>query len=64
MSFKYGWDEFCTSNHLNIDDTYFFNEIREATYSDDEDEEWEEEHEYNEVKLKVEVRKMNDRCLW
>jgi len=38
-SFKYGWDEFCASNHLNVDDTCFFSVIREATYSDDEDEE-------------------------
>ena len=38
---------------------YFFNVIREATYSDDEDEEWEEEQEFDEAKLKVEVRKMN-----
>ena len=59
-SFKYGWDEFCASNHLNIDDTCFFSVIHEATYSDDEDEEWEEEQEYDEAKLKVEVRKMND----
>ena len=57
-SFKYGWDELCASNHLNIGDTCFFSVIREATYSDDEDEEWEEEQEYDEAKLKVEVRKM------
>ena len=38
-SFKYGWDEFCTSNHLNVDDTCFFSVIYEATYSDDKDEE-------------------------
>jgi hypothetical protein len=43
MSFEYEWDEFCGSNHLNIGDTCFFNVIREATYSDDEDKEWEEE---------------------
>ena len=55
-SFKYGWDEFCASNHLNVGDTYFFSVIREATYSDDEDKEWEEEQEYDEAKLKVEVR--------
>jgi hypothetical protein len=59
MSFKYGWDEFCTSNHLNINDTCFFSVISEATYSNDEDEQWEEEQEYNEAKLKVEVRKTN-----
>ena len=37
-SFKYGWDEFCASNHLNVGDTCFFNMIHEATYSDDKDE--------------------------
>ena len=62
-SFKYGWDEFCVSNHLNVSDTYFFSVIHEATYSDDEDEEWEEEQEYDEAKLKVEVCKMNGRWL-
>ena len=36
-SFKYGRDEFCASNHLNVGDTYFFSVIYEATYSDDED---------------------------
>ena len=39
-SFKYGWDKFCASNHLNIGDTCFFSVIREATCNDDE--EWEE----------------------
>ena len=58
--FKYRWDEFCASNHLNVGDTCFFSVIREATYSDDEDKEWEEEQEYDEAKLKVEVRKTND----
>ena len=58
-SFKYVWDEFCARNHFNVGETYFFNVIREATYSDDEDKEWEEEQEYDEAKLKVEVRKMN-----
>jgi len=43
MCLKYGWDKFYASNHLNIGDTYFFNVIRKATYSDDNDEEWEEE---------------------
>ena len=56
-SFKYGWDEFCASNHLNIGDTFFFSMIHEATCSNDEDMEWEEE--YDEAKLKVEVRKTN-----
>ena len=59
-SFKYGWDEFYASNHLNVSDTCFFYVIREATCSDDEDEEWEEEQEYDEAKLNVEVHKMND----
>ena len=59
-SFKYGWDEFCASNHLNIGDTFFFSVIHEATCSNDEDKEWEEEEEYNEAKLKVEVRKTNN----
>jgi len=40
-SFKYGWDKFCASNHLNIGDTCAFSVIREATCNDDE--EWEEE---------------------
>jgi hypothetical protein len=40
-SFMYGWDKFCASNHLNVSDTCFFNMIREATCSDNEDEEWE-----------------------
>ena len=56
--FKYGWDEFCASNHLNVGDTCFFSMICEATCRDDEDEEWEEQ-EYDEAKLKVELRKMN-----
>ncbi|XP_066333448.1 B3 domain-containing protein Os03g0212300-like [Miscanthus floridulus] len=59
MSLKFRWDEFCASNHINIGDTRFFSVIHEATYSDDEDEEWEVEQEYDEAKLKVEVRKMN-----
>ena len=42
-SFKYGWDEFYASNHLNVGDTCFFSVIHEATHSDDEDKEWEEE---------------------
>ena len=58
-SFKYRWDKFYASNHLNISDTFFFNVIYEATYSDDKDEEWEEEQEYDEAKLKVEVHKTN-----
>ena len=58
-SFKYGWNEFCSSNHLNVDDTCFFSVIHEDTCNDDEDEEWEEEQEYDEAKFKVEVRKMN-----
>jgi len=58
-SFKYGWGTFCADNNLNIDDTCFFSEIHEATYSNDDDEEWEEELEDDEAKLKVEVRKTN-----
>ena len=42
MCFKYRWDDFCTSNHLNVSDTCFFNVIYEGTCSDDSDEEWEE----------------------
>ena len=57
-SFKYGWDNFYASNHLNVGDTCFFSMICEATYSDDDDEEW-EEYEDNEANLKVEVRKAN-----
>ena len=63
-SFKYGWDEFCASNHLNVGDTCFFSMILEATYSDDKDEEWVKEQEYDEAKLKVEVHKMNGKWLW
>ena len=59
-SFKFGWDEFYASNHLNIGDTCFFSVINEATYSNDEYEEWEEEQEYDEAKPKVEVRKTNN----
>jgi len=62
-SFKYGWDEFCTCNHLNVGDTCFFCVIHEATCGNDEDKEWEEKQEYDEAKLKVEVRMMNDRWL-
>ena len=57
MSFKYGWDDFCTNN-LNADDTCFFSVIRVATYSNDDDEE--EELKDDEAKLKMEVRKMAD----
>ena len=57
-SFKYGWDEFCTSNHLNVGDPCFFSVIRAATCNDDEDEEWEEQED-DEAKLKVEVLKTN-----
>ena len=59
MLFKYGWDELCASNHLNVGDTCFFTVICEATYSDEDDKEWEEEQEDDEAKLKVEVRKTN-----
>ena len=62
-SFKYGWDKFCASNHLNVGDTYFFSVIREATCSDDDDEEWEEKQEDDEAKLKVEVHKTNGRWM-
>ena len=40
--FKYGWDKFYASNHLNVSNTCFFSMIHEPTYSDDDDEEWEE----------------------
>ena len=62
-SFKYGWDEFYASNHLNVGDTCFFSVIHEATCGNDEDKEWEEKQEYDEAKLKVEVRKTNSGCL-
>ena len=63
-SFKYGWDEFCTSNHLNVDDTCFFSVICEPTCSNDDDDDEEpeervEELDDDEAKLKVEVRKTN-----
>ena len=59
MSFKYGWDEFYASNHINVGDICFFSMIHKATYSDHKDEKWEEEQEYDEAKINVEVRKMN-----
>jgi len=59
VSFKYGWGAFCADNNLNVSDTCFFCMICEATYSNDDDEEWEEELEDDEAKLKVEVRKTN-----
>jgi len=62
--FMYGWDEFCASNYLIMGDTSFLNMICEATYSDDNDEEWEEEQEGDEAKLKVEVRKRNGGWTW
>ena len=60
MSFKYGWGAFCVDNNLNVGDTCFFSVICEATYSNDDDEEWDQELEDDEAKLKVEVRKTND----
>ena len=59
VSFKYSWGTLCADNNLNVGDTCFFNVIREATYSNDDDEEWEEELEDDEAKLKVEVLKTN-----
>jgi hypothetical protein len=50
VSFKYAWGAFCADNNLNVGDTYFFSVIREATYSNDND---------DEAKLKVEVHKTN-----
>jgi hypothetical protein len=67
VSFKYGWGAFCADNNLNVSDTYFFSVIRVATCSNDDDEEELEEREElkdNEAKLKVEVRKTNDRWRW
>lgn len=58
-SFKNGWSEFCTTNHLKVGDTYFFTVIRECTWSIDDDEEWEEQHTELEAMLKVEVRTTN-----
>ena len=58
-SYKYRWDEFYTSNHLNVDDTCFFSVIRKGTYNVDE--EWEEKQEEDEAKFKVEVHKKNGR---
>ena len=58
-SFKYGWDEFCACNHLNVGDTCFFSVICEATCNNYDNEEWEEELEDDEAKLKMEVRKTN-----
>ena len=57
--FNYGWGTFCADNNLNIGDTCFFSMIREATCSNEDDEEWEEELKDDEAKLKVEVRKTN-----
>jgi hypothetical protein len=51
--------DFCANNNLNVGDTCFFSVICEATYNNDDDEEWEEELEDDEAKLKVEVCKTN-----
>ena len=59
-SFKYGWDEFCASNHLNICDTCFFSAIHEATCNDDKELEKQED---DEAKHKVELHKTNDRWM-
>jgi hypothetical protein len=64
VSIKYRWANFCSGNNLNIGDTYFFNMIHEATYSNDEDEKREEEEEGDEAKLKVEVHKTNNGWRW
>jgi hypothetical protein len=68
VSFKYGWGAFCADNNLNVGDTCFFSVIRVATCSHDDDEEELEEREKelkdDEAKLKVEVRKTNDRWRW
>jgi hypothetical protein len=61
VSFKYGWGAFCADNNLNVSDTCFFSVIRVATYSNDDDE---EELKDDEAKLKVKVRKTNDRWRW
>ena len=49
VSFRYGWGAFYTDNNLNVGDTYFFSVICEATYSNDDDEDWEEELEDDEA---------------
>jgi len=64
VSFKYGWGAFYAKKYLNIGDTCFFSMIHEASYSNDDDEEWEEELEDDEAKLKVEVRKTNGGWRW
>ena len=64
MSFKYGWGTFCADNNLNVGDTFFFSMIHEATYNNDDKEEWEEGLEGDEAKLKVEVRKTNGGWRW
>ena len=59
VSFKYGWGDFYSNNNLNVGDTCFFSVICEATYSNDDDEEWDQELEDDEAKLKVELHKTN-----
>ena len=61
--FKYGWGTFCADNNLNVGDTCFFSVIREATYSNGDNDE-QEELEDDEAKLKVEVRKTNGGWRW
>jgi hypothetical protein len=51
VSFKYGWGTFCADNNLNVGNTCFFSVIHEATYNNDDAEEWEKELEDDEAKL-------------
>ena len=63
VSFKYGWGAFYADNNLNVGDTCFFSVIREATYSNGDNDE-QEELEDDEAKLMVEVRKTSDEWRW
>ncbi|WVZ55964.1 hypothetical protein U9M48_006558 [Paspalum notatum var. saurae] len=55
---KYGWNDFCVDNGLEVGDTCFFRVIREGG-CDDEEDEWEQVDEGDQHVLKVEVRKTN-----
>ncbi|KAJ1298267.1 hypothetical protein BS78_01G440400 [Paspalum vaginatum] len=63
-AFKYGWNDFCVDNGLEVGDTCFFRVIREGGGDDDDDEdEWEQVDEDDQHVLKVEVRKQNGTLL-
>jgi hypothetical protein len=59
ICFRYGWHQFCVDNGIVAGDTCSFRVVREATGSDDKDEEWEPEDEDDEAVLAVEVCKLD-----